>query len=188
MDGQQAAFEKQAMVHMNALYRVALKYTHNDAEAEDLVQDTLFKAYNNFNTYESGTNCRAWLLRILTNTFINRYRRGKRERAYVESVINRDAGVSLVAEPADAPLECAKIDVQEVEPFAFSDEIVRAMNAISGEFKSIIVLADLQDFSYKEIAEKLHIPIGTVMSRLFRGRQMLKKSLKGYASSFGYSS
>ena len=171
------SFEEEALPHMSALYGMALKYTHNEMEAEDLVQDSLIKAYNSFDSYEEGTNCRAWLFRILTNTFINKYRRNKREHAYIDKIITA---------PADKSLESLESDVKGAESFAFSDEIVHAFNAISSEFKSIVILADLQEFSYKEIADKLHIPLGTVMSRLFRGRQMLKKSLTAYAATAGY--
>ena len=187
MDTRQLNFEKEAMPHMSALYGMALKYTHNESEAEDLVQDALIKAYNSFDSYEAGTNCRAWLFRILTNTFINKYRRKKRERAYIEQVVSEAiAPVTFVEAPADHPLE----NLPDAEPaqasFAFSDEIVRAMNTISEDFKSIVLMADLQELSYKEIAQKLRIPIGTVMSRLFRGRKMIKKVLSAYAATIGY--
>lgn len=178
------SFEEEALPHMSALYGMALKYTHNEMEAEDLVQDALIKAYNSFNSYEEGTNCRAWLFRILTNTFINRYRRKKREHAYIDKILTDFADdPMLTAAPADKSLES---DIEASDSFAFSDEIVHAFDAISNEFKSIVILADLQELSYKEIAEKLHIPLGTVMSRLFRGRQMLKKSLSAYAAAVGY--
>lgn len=183
----QQHFETEAMPHMSALYGMALKYTHNETEAEDLVQDALIKAYNSFNSYEEGTNCRAWLFRILTNTFINKYRRSKRERAYVDKVLTEYLeDSSLTSESADKSLESLETEEATSESFAFSDEIIHALNAISNEFKSIVILADLQEMSYKEIAEKLHIPLGTVMSRLFRGRQMLKKSLTTYAAAAGY--
>ena len=183
----QQHFETEAMPHMSALYGMALKYTHNETEAEDLVQDALIKAYNSFDSYEEGTNCRAWLFRILTNTFINKYRRSKRERAYVDKVLTEYLeDSSLTSESADKSLESLETEEATSESFAFSDEIIHALNAISNEFKSIVILADLQEMSYKEIAEKLHIPLGTVMSRLFRGRQMLKKSLTTYAAAAGY--
>ena len=181
------SFEEEALPHMSALYGMAHKYTHNEMEAEDLVQDSLIKAYNSFDSYEEGTNCRAWLFRILTNTFINKYRRNKREHAYIDKIITDFADDPiLTAAPADKSLESLESDVKGAESFAFSDEIVHAFHASSSEFKSIVILADLQEFSYKEIADKLHIPLGTVMSRLFRGRQMLKKSLTAYAATAGY--
>lgn len=187
MNDKKLRFESEAMPYMHSLYGMALKYTHNETEAEDLVQDALIKAYNRFDSYEEGTNCRAWLFRILTNTFINKYRRQKRERAYIDCVITESMECcDLTAAPADRQLESLEPATPTAESFAFSDEIVRALDAVSNEFKSIVVLADLQDFSYKEIAEKLHIPLGTVMSRLFRGRQMLKKTLTTYAAAAGY--
>ncbi len=180
-------FEEEALPHMPALYGMALKYTHSEPEAEDLVQDALIKAYNSFGSYEEGTNCRAWLFRILTNTFINKYRRSKREHAYIDKILTESADdPAMTAAPADKSLEDLESDVKMSESFAFSDEIVHAFNTVSNEFKSIVILADLQEMSYKEIAEKLHIPLGTVMSRLFRGRQMLKKSLTAYAATAGY--
>lgn len=187
MNDKKATFESEAMPYMSALYGMALKYTHNETEAEDLVQDALIKAYNSFDSYEEGTNCRAWLFRILTNTFINKYRRKKRERAYIDRVVSESVNSNeLTAAPADHPLETFEGAMPTDESFAFSDEIVHALNTVSPDFKSIVILADLQDMSYKEISEKLHIPLGTVMSRLFRGRQMLKKTLSPYAASCGY--
>lgn len=180
-------FEQEALPHMPALYGMALKYTHNESEAEDLVQDSMIKAYNNFDSYVEGTNCRAWLFRIMTNTFINKYRRKRRERAYLDSVVQENTNSDiLIANAPEQDLEESESDGTSGCFYAFSDEIVRAFNSVSSEFKSIVMMADLQDLSYKEIAEKLDIPIGTVMSRLFRGRQMLKKNLTEYAIASGY--
>lgn len=181
-------FEQEALPHMSALYGMALKYTHNESEAEDLVQDSMIKAYHNFDSYVEGTNCRAWLFRILTNTFINKYRRKRREHAYIESLVQENtAKGALLANAPEQDLEEAESDGTRGCFYAFSDEIVRAFNNVSVEFKSIVMMADLQELSYKEIADKLGIPIGTVMSRLFRGRQMLKKNLTEYALASGYS-
>lgn len=184
---QRPSFEHEALPHMPALYGMALKYTHNESEAEDLVQDSMIKAYNNFDSYVEGTNCRAWLFRIMTNTFINKYRRKRRERAYIESVVQEHSERDvLLANAPEQDLEAAESDGTRGCFYAFSDEIVRAFNSVSTEFKSIVMMADLEELSYKEIADKLGIPIGTVMSRLFRGRQMLKKSLTEYAIESGY--
>ena len=172
---------------MRAMYGIALRYTHSEMEAQDLLQETMVKAYRCFESFEEGTNCRAWLLRIMTNTFINEYRRHRRELNCLDLVTDEavDYVETLINTP-DQSLEQNEVNQQKGYLYSFSDELMRALNEISSEFKSIIVMADLQDLSYREIADKLQIPVGTVMSRLFRARQMLKKLLSDYASDLGY--
>ena len=179
-------FEQEVLPHMNALYAMSLKYTHDVSEAEDLVQDTMIKAYNCFDSYEEGTNCRAWLSRILTNTFINKYRRKKLENQYVERVLAEQRSVLMPAAPSAMPTPENSENISSTCFYGFSDELLRAFNSISNEFKSILILADLEEFSYKEIAEKLHIPIGTVMSRLSRARQTLKRCLSTQSDCHDY--
>ena len=187
MKSKKTRFEQEVLPHTHALYGMALKYTHNESEADDLVQDTMIKAYNSFDAYEDGSNCRAWLYRIMTNTFINKYRRKKRESNYVERLIAEQTNVSpLSAQSPDVFLESTEQITPKTYFYGFSDELLRAFNSISSEFKSILILADLEDFSYKEISEKLHIPIGTVMSRLSRARQMLKKCLSAQDNQANY--
>ena len=180
-------FELNVMPHMQAMYGIALKYTHNEQEAQDLLQETMVKACRCFDSFEEGTNCRAWLVRIMTNTFINEYRRHRRELNILDVVTDEAADyVKSVVNTPDKSLEQNEVNQQKGFFYSVSDELARALNAISGEFKSIIVMADLEELSYREISEKLQIPIGTVMSRLFRARQMLKKLLSEYAGDLGY--
>ena len=150
MSNKKKRFEQEILPHIHTLYSMALKYTHNEMEAEDLVQDTMIKAYNCFDAYEPGTNCRAWLCRILTNTFINKYRRKRREHNYVERLIAEQTSTSpLSAQSPDIYLESTEQITPQTLFYGFSDELLQAFNSISGEFKSIIILADLEDFSYK---------------------------------------
>ena len=176
-------FESEILPNMNMLHHMALKFVHSEAEADDLVQDVMLKAYINIDSLEVGTNSRAWLCRILTNTFINKYRQKKRESSLMEKVVTevRCHDVAFY-EPATQILAKNEKNTS----FAFSDEILKAFNAISGEFRSIIIMADLEELSYREIAEKLQIPMGTVMSRLSRARQMLKKYLVREERSLSY--
>ncbi len=186
-DAIRSRFEQEVMPHMRVMYGIALRYTHSEMEAQDLLQETMVKAYRCFESFEEGTNCRAWLLRIMTNTFINEYRRHRRELNILD-VVTDEAGdyVETLINTPDQSLEQNEVNQQKGYLYSFSDELMRALNEISSEFKSIIVMADLQDLSYREIADKLQIPVGTVMSRLFRARQMLKKLLSDYASDLGY--
>lgn len=171
-------FESLALEHMDALYASALRLTRSPKDAEDLVQDTYLKAFRFFDSFERGTNIKAWLFKILTNTFINKYRRRVKEK-----------------EMADAPAEDVMLDrfvsadqvraLQDPETDFFSkllsDEVVEALDQVPVDFRMVVILADIQDFSYKEIAEIVGCPVGTVMSRLFRGRRILQKHLYEYA-------
>jgi len=175
-------FEELALGHLDPLYSAALRLTKNERDAEDLVQDTCMRAYRFFDKFERGTNIKAWLFKILTNTFINRYRRKVKERSVVEGVerevvhdqfISRDT-TDLAANPE-----------QYFFDRLLSDDVLRAIDALPIDFRLVVILADLQEFSYKEIAEILECPVGTVMSRLFRGRKLLQKTLRQYAEGQG---
>lgn len=179
--GKQDIFELEALVHKDAMYGLALKLTRNEKDAEDLVQDSLIKAYRHFDKYELGTNCRAWLLKILTNAFINRYRKQQREQTYVMSDENVDAESIPAVESKQHHFY-----TPGKEQHQFSDEVLYALKNIPEDFRQVVIMADLEDYSYKEIAEIINRPIGTVMSRLFRGRKMLQKLLTSYAKSYGY--
>ncbi len=180
-------FKKEVIPNMSALYAMAIKLAHNERDAEDLVQDTMIKAYNHFDSFEDGTNCRAWLFRILTNTFINKYRRKQRENTYIESVINENHSTNKTLQKTpETELSTLETEIKHSFFYGLSDEVLSALNTISEDFKSIVVMADVEDQSYKEISEKLHIPIGTVMSRLCRARRLLKSLLSEYASKCGY--
>ena len=171
-----ATFADQAMEHMASLYSAALRMTRNPADAEDLVQETYLKAYRAFDSFQAGTNLKAWLYKILTNTFINAYRAKKRrpEQADVDDVedlyLYRRLG-GLEAAQAGQSAE------EEVLDHFTEAEVKAAVEALPESFRLAVLLADVEGFSYKEIAEILDIPIGTVMSRLHRGRRALQKRL-----------
>ncbi len=173
-DPQLKVFEDTALCHLDELYATALRYTKNEKDAEDLVQETFLKAYTNWHRFEIGTNSRAWLFTILTNTFINKYRRKKKEREILntddlrpieQNFFNRDRSQFY-----DSP-------EREVLNKTFTSDVQQALAALPEEFRMVVVLADLNDFSYKEIAHILDCPVGTVMSRLFRGRKLMRESL-----------
>jgi RNA polymerase sigma-70 factor, ECF subfamily len=172
-------FEAEALPHVDALYGTALRMTRNPRDAEDLIQDTLLRAYRFFHKFEQGTNCKAWLFKILTNTFINRYNAGKRDRELLENVkLDEEATQDIVA---------AEVSHHSRDPEGalasrlLSDDVIRALEALPAEFRLAVLLCDVEEFSYKEIAEIMECPVGTVMSRLFRGRKLLQKALHEYA-------
>ncbi|HUR17559.1 MAG TPA: sigma-70 family RNA polymerase sigma factor [Acidimicrobiales bacterium] len=172
----QAVFVEQAMDHMPSLYTAALRMTRNPADAEDLVQETYLKAYRSFATFKQGTNLKAWLYRILTNTFINSYRAKKRrpEQTEVDDVEELFLYRRLGGLEAAAAGRSAEDEVLE----SFTEtEVKEALEALPDQFRMAVLLADVEGFSYKEIAGILDVPIGTVMSRLHRGRRALQKAL-----------
>jgi RNA polymerase sigma-70 factor (ECF subfamily) len=172
----QARFADLAMEHMPALYSAALRLTRNRADAEDLVQETFLKAFRAFGSFEEGTNLRAWLYKILTNTFINAYRASKRrpEKADVEDVEDLYLYHRLGELRAGATGRSAE---DEVLDGITDDEVKAAIESLPEAFRIAVLLADVEGFSYKEIAEITDVPIGTVMSRIHRGRRALQKAL-----------
>jgi RNA polymerase sigma-70 factor (ECF subfamily) len=175
--GGRDGFEAQAMGHLDSLYATGLRMTRDPREAEDLVQDTMLTAYRFFHRFEPGTNCKAWLFKILTNTFINKYRKKVRERE-VRDVIDQEEMPSLMSEDvAVASRDPEGLLVGNL----LSDDVKRALEAVPYDYRMAVVLCDLQDFSYKEIADIMDCPVGTVMSRLHRGRRLLQKALRDYA-------
>jgi RNA polymerase sigma-70 factor (ECF subfamily) len=174
--GPQALFADQAMEHMGSLYNAALRMTRNPADAEDLVQETYLKAYRSFASFQQGTNLKAWLYRILTNTFINSYRARKRrpEQTDVEDVEELYLYHRLGGLEAAAAGRSAEEDV--LDSFT-DDEVKAALDGLPEQFRLAVLLADVEGFSYKEIAEMTNVPIGTVMSRIHRGRRALQKAL-----------
>jgi RNA polymerase sigma-70 factor (ECF subfamily) len=180
-DSTMQAFREEALVHLDALFGVALRFTKDEQAAEDLVQDTCLKAYTHFDKYKRGTNCKAWLFKILTNTFINRYRKKSREKVMLVD----DREYRPLAERAVAPKEnpLTKYVATETHWYdkVFSDNVKRALEQLPSDFRMVVLLADLYDFSYKETAEIMGCPIGTVMSRLYRGRRLLAAELADYA-------
>jgi RNA polymerase sigma-70 factor (ECF subfamily) len=178
----QADFERDAMQYASQLYSAALRMTRNPADAEDVVQETYLKAYRAYDTFQAGTNLKAWLYRILTNTYINRYRKRQRRPSEVElgelqdlylyKRLGESSGASVSAEEA------------VLEQFVDTD-ITMALESLPENFRMPVLLADVEGFSYKEIAAILDIPIGTVMSRLHRGRKALQKKLWNVAEERG---
>jgi RNA polymerase sigma-70 factor (ECF subfamily) len=176
-----ARFAEQAMEHMGSLYSAALRMTRNPADAEDLVQETYLKAYRAFASFEEGTNLKAWLYRILTNTFINSYRSKKRrpDETELEDVEDLYLYRRLGGLEAAAAGRSAEDELMDM----FTEtEIKQAVEELPEQFRLAVLLADVEGFSYKEIAEILDVPIGTVMSRLHRGRKALQKRLYDFAA------
>ena len=171
-------FEGLALEHLDPLYSAALRLTKNERDAEDLVQDTFLRAFRFFDKFERGTNMKAWLFKILTNTFINRYRRRVKERTVVEGAAREQSSEKyIVRETAETAVNPEQYFFEKL----LSDDVLRSIDALPIDFRLVVILADLQEFSYKEIAEILDCPVGTVMSRLYRGRKLLQKNLMSYA-------
>jgi RNA polymerase sigma-70 factor, ECF subfamily len=172
-----ADFEREAVPHLSALYSAALRLTRNERDAEDLVQDAMLRAYRFFDTFEAGTNCKAWLFRILTNVFCNRYRERERERVILDEAESSDANMQQFTAGAEATRDVETSLLGRI----VSEDVERALAQVPQDFRLAVILADLEDFSYKEIAEIMECPAGTVMSRLYRGRKILQKLLYDYA-------
>ncbi|WP_394342706.1 sigma-70 family RNA polymerase sigma factor [Sandaracinomonas limnophila] len=177
-----ALFEKEFMPHLDAMYNFALRLTNDEEDAHDLVQDTCLKAYRFIGSFEPGTYAKAWLFRILKNNFINDYRKKSRGPSKVEFEWVEQA---YVGEEDAEPAFQADLKAETVNEM-MGDEITKAIQALPVDFRMIIILCDLEDFSYEEMAKILNIPIGTVRSRLHRGRAILKDTLASYAKKRGY--
>lgn len=169
-------FEEVALQYMNDLFRAALRMTRNESEAQDLVQDTYLKAYRFFDKFRRGTNFKAWLFKILKNVYINKYRVALR---MPEMVSIKDAELSGELTTATTPED-------EIFDKFLDDDTTAVIEALPEEFRLAVILSDLEGFSYKETAAILDCPIGTVMSRIHRGRRLLRNSLYEYAKKHGY--
>ena len=181
-DERREAFVRDAMPYLDQLYSAALRYTRKPADAEDLVQEAFAKAYAAFHQFRPGTNLRAWLYRILTNTYINSYRKRQRQPDEVSADGYRDGDgggdFSLFDRIAETTQAGAEVEMLRRLP---DDEVKQALADLPEQFRMAVYLADVEGFSYAEIAEIMGTPIGTVMSRLHRGRAALQKALYDYA-------
>ena len=177
-----ADFAQEAMQYAPQLYSAALRMTRSNADAEDLVQETYLRAYRSFATFAEGTNLRAWLFRILTNTFINSYR--AKQRRPQESELGDVEDLYLYKRISNVDVAARSAEDTLFELFT-DDEVKAALENLPESFRLPVLLADVEEFSYKEIAEMLDIPIGTVMSRLHRGRKAMQKALIDFATERG---
>jgi RNA polymerase sigma-70 factor (ECF subfamily) len=169
-----AEFEALLAPWLDGLYASALRLTRNDRDAEDLVQDAVMRAFRFFDRFEKGTNFRAWIFKILTNTFINSYRRQVKERSLTDESERQSVEARFFS--ADMTEQSQNPEEYLLER-VMSDDVLKAIDELPIDFRMTVILADIQEFSYKEIAEILDVPVGTVMSRLFRGRKQLQKAL-----------
>jgi RNA polymerase sigma-70 factor (ECF subfamily) len=182
IDTKRREFQEEALPHMDALYRTALRMTKNENDAQDLVQEAMVKAYRHWDKFETGSNCRAWLFKIMTNIFINEYR--SKSRAPVSVNVDDIDDNYLYGQLANLGPE----ENPERELFAkiFDDDVKKAIEELPEDFRMVVVLSFLEGFSYQEIADITDLQLGTVKSRLHRGRKLLQKQLFDYAVKNGY--
>lgn len=177
----QKDFNDEIIPHLDALYNFGLRLTSDPNDAEDLVQDTIVKAYRFFSSYEKGTNAKAWLFRILKNSYINNYRKKSKKPQEVDYDEVATFYETIRAE---------RTETSDLEDKMFreliDDELSEALDNIPEDFRTVVLLCDVEDFTYEEIANMLDVPIGTIRSRLHRGRNLLKAELMDYASRRGY--
>ncbi len=171
--------EKELIPHIDALNTFAFHLTYNENDANDLVQETYFKAIRAIDSFQQGTNAKAWLFKIMKNSFINDYRKRSRRPKIVD--IDEQINVGVVKKETDN-LDSGSYKLAEI----MGDEVLMALNSLAIEYKTIILLSDVEGFTYEEISKILDKPMGTVRSRLFRARNLLKDKLISYAKTFGY--
>ncbi|NTV97602.1 MAG: sigma-70 family RNA polymerase sigma factor [Chlorobiaceae bacterium] len=177
----QHEFQKEAVIHINSLYNYALHLTMNPDDAEDLVQETYLKAYRFFNSFERGTNCKAWLFKILKNNYINSFRKNSKEPGKVDYDLIKDFYHSI----KDTRTDTSEADTDYFHSL-LHEEVYLALQSLPEEFREVIQLCDIEGFTYEEIANMVESPIGTVRSRLYRGRKLLRAQLESYAKKYGY--
>jgi len=182
--GDRSKFEGLISEHLDSLYRTALRMTKNTADAEDLVQETCLKAFRYFDRFEEGSNIRAWLFKILTNLFINRYRKQAKEPSLVEYDETQD--YLLYSKMQDGAAEAGNTGPEkDLFDRVLGTEVDKAINDLPEDFRIVVVMAFIEGLAYEEIAQALDVPMGTVKSRLHRGRKLLQKSLYMYAKKAG---
>lgn len=177
-----ARFTEEAMPLLDQLYGGALRMTRNPQDAEDLVQETYLKAYNAFDSFKPGTNLKAWLYRIMTNTYINNYRKMKRRPLETSAEDVTDSQLYTSSSHDSTGLESAEVEALKMMP---NSRISDALNSLNEDYRMVVYYADVEGLAYKEIAEVMEIPLGTVMSRLHRGRKQLREMLKDVAHEQG---
>lgn len=177
----QEDFEEEIIPHLDALYNFALRLTSDPNDAEDLVQDTIVKAFRFFSSYEKGTNAKAWLFRILKNSYINNYRKESKQ----PNQVDYDEVATFYE-----TIRAERTDTSDLEDRMFreliDDDISNALEELPEDFRTVVLLCDVEGFTYEEIANMLDVPIGTIRSRLHRGRNLLKAELMDYAEKRGY--
>ena len=177
----QKDFNEEIIPHMDALYNFALRLTSDPNDAEDLVQDTVVKAYRFFSSYEKGTNAKAWMFRILKNSFINNYRKNSKKPAEVDYD---------EVSPYYESVRAERTETSDLESLMFremmDDDLSNALTRLPEDFRTVVLLCDVEGYTYEEIANMLDVPIGTIRSRLHRGRNLLKTELLEYAKKKGY--
>jgi len=178
-----AEFEALVMPHLEALYGTAVRMTRNPQEADDLLQDTCLKAFRFIDRFQSGTNFKAWIFKILTNVFINRYRKLQRDRE-VRGEVERDGHHAHIL--AQGPARDAQRPEDTILDHLMSEDIAQALEKLPPDFRMAIILSDVEEFSYKEIAEIMDCPVGTVMSRLYRARRQMQRLLYRHAVDRGF--
>ena len=176
-------FEAAAMPFVDALYNTAYRMTRNAEDAEDLIQETYLKAYKYYDKFTEGTNFKAWLFKIMKNTFINNYR--KQQSAPPQSDF-ADIEESFESQVSEEVTRKVKDPEEELLEDVLDDDVQRALEELPEDYRMVVILADLEGFAYKEIADILEVPVGTVMSRLYRGRRRLEEAMLGYAREHGY--
>ena len=177
----QEDFEEEIIPHLDAMYNFALRLTSDPSDAEDLVQDTIVKAFRFFSSYEKGTNAKAWLFRILKNSYINNYRKKSKK----PNQVDYDEVATFYE-----TIRAERTDTSDLEDKMFrdliDDDISNALDELPEDFRTVVLLCDVEGFTYEEIANMLDVPIGTIRSRLHRGRNLLKSQLMEYAKERGY--